>query len=193
MYITEGDVENFLLQDIDGSYSDFVSTVISAVGDYIDRYCGTSFSNSSSADKYYDTFGTDELVIDPVQSISALTILDAQGNTEMTLTENTDYWLYPLNETIKSRIVLAGGKLAVFPERTRAVKITTVSGYATVPGPIKVAALKLVAKILEKGLKGGEASAESLGEYSIDYKEVDEVSESMQIKNVLDMYREIRI
>lgn len=193
-YITEGDVEKYLMQDIDGSYSQFLTDVIAMVTSYIEQYVGFSFENSASSDRYFDGTDTEELLIDPVQSITAVTVYDNQGHQLYTLTENTDYYLYPLNGSVKDRVILSGsGATTYFPEYGRSVKITGVWGYSTPPAAIKVAALKLVAKIVEKGLKGGEASAESLGEYSIDYKEIDETADPLGIKDILDMYRPIHI
>lgn len=192
-YITKGDIQNYMLQDIDTSFDSWIATVIEMVETYIDGYCGTSFNASGSSDYYYDGSGTDVLIIDPIQTISGLTIYDSQGNQEMTLTENVDYWLYPLNEDVKTIIKLAAGKLGHFPERTRVVKVTVVGGYADVPADIKLVALKLAAKILEKGLKGGQVSSESLGEYSVNYEKVDEAADALGINEVLDGYAPISI
>lgn len=193
MYITEGDLENYMLQDIDSTYSTFVADVITMVEDYINKYTGVDFENASSTERYYDGSEADELIIDDVQSVSAVTIYDTNGSQLHTLTENTDYFLYPLNETIKNRLVLTTGKIGVFPSYSRSIKVTGVFGFSTVPTAIKIAALKLAAKILEKGLKGGEASSESLGSYSIDYRELNDTADALGIFDILNMYRVRRL
>ena len=193
-YITEGDIENYMLQDIDSTYSAFVASVIAMVEDYINKYCGVDFENGSSADRYYDGSGSGELIIDEFQSISAVTIYDTNGQQLYTLTENTDYYTYPLNETVKNKLVLfSGGKLGIFPSWGRSIKVTGIFGFSAAPTAIKIAALQLAAKILEKGLKGGEASAESLGEYSIDYKEINDQADALGIFQILNMYRSTRL
>lgn len=190
MYITESDLENFILQDIDPSFSTWITSVISMVEAYVDQYCGTSFANAVSTTRYFDGSGIDELLIGPVQSVSSLKILDVNGNTEATLTASTDYYLYPLNETIKDRIKLSlGGQYQAFPGRTRSIEVTGIFGHSAVPGPVKLAAIQLAAKVINTGLRGGQVSSETLGSYRIDYREVDENAESLGIKETLNLYR----
>lgn len=193
--VTEGELEKYLLQDIDSSYSTFVSTVISIVEDYIEKYTGIDFENTTAGDRYFDGSGNDELTVDEFRSPTALIIYDIDGNQLFSLTENTDYYTYPLNDTQKNTIKLrkSSGKTTYFPAYDRAVKLSATFGFATVPNPIKLVALKLAGKILEKGLKGGEASAESLGEYSIDYKEINEHAESLGVFDILNQYRHVRL
>ena len=55
MYITEGDLEKYILQDIDASYSTWIATIIEYVGAYIDHYCDTTYVGSGTdTDRYYD-------------------------------------------------------------------------------------------------------------------------------------------
>lgn len=193
-YITESELENYIVQDIDNSMSAWISSVISQVETYIEKYTNVDFENSASADLYFDGSGDDVLFVGDYQSISAVVILNVDGSTLETLTVNTDYVLYPYNESTKNGIkLIIGGKRSTFPDWSRAVKVTGVFGYATPPNDIKLAALKLAAKTINDGLKGGQVSSESLGSYSVNYKDLDEVSESMGIKNILDQYRPITL
>lgn len=195
-YITEGDLENFILQDIDSSYSSWIATVITQVEAYIDEYCGTSFAGGSAGVvRYFDGSGQNEIFVGDYQASSEVKILNVDGNDLYELTEGTDFLAYPLNSTVKNSIHLmptgkAGGR---FPGYQRALKITGTFGYGSsnIPAPIKLAAMKLAAKIINEGLRGGQVSSESLGSYSIDYREVDEVAETMQIQDILNKYRPI--
>jgi len=190
MYITEGDIEKFLLQDIDSSYSTWITTIIGYVEDYVDKYCGTNFKDQGSGTRYYDGSGSAEINIDNLQSVSSVQILDADGNVEVSLTENTDFWLYPLNDSVKNKLV---SNTYVFPNRPRSLKVTGTFGYLTTPEPIKFAAIQLAAKIINQGLRGGQVKSENLGSYSITYRDIDEESESMGIKEILNQYREARL
>lgn len=188
-YITEGDLENHILQDIDSSYSAWITTIITMVEAYIEEYCGIDFENGTSSERFFDGTGDEEVFIGPVQSIGSVKILDTSGNTLSTLGSG-DWRLYPLNSSSPSIIKLSGGgSYSSFPGGDSRVSVTAVWGYATPPLPIKMAAIQLAAKLINEGLRGGQVSAESLGSYSIDYREVDEVSESMGIKNTLNLYR----
>ena len=193
-YLTEGDLENFILQDIDSSFSTWIASVIAQVKEYIDNYCGTDFSNSTAASRYFNGDGGDILNVGDFQSISELLLLDLDGKTMATLVENTDFFTLPYNETVKNQIQLAtGGQYVLWPNWPRAVKITGIFGCATVPGPVKLAAIKLAAKIINEGLRGGQVSGESLGSYRIDYKATDESIESLGIKEILNQYRVITL
>lgn len=194
MYITEGDLENYLMQDIDASFSTFIASVITWVEDYINQYCGIDFENSVSATKYFDGSGDQDLLIGECQSLTEVLILDSDGNTLATLTENNDYWKYPYNETVFDTLKLVNtGQYTKWPARARAAKITGIFGRASVPNPIKIAACQLAAKIVNQGLRGGQVSAEKLGSYSINYREMDESAESLGIKDILNQYRAITL
>lgn len=191
---TEGDIENYTAIDIDSSFSTWITFLIAAVTEYVEKYCGIDFENTASAEKYYDGPGTNELLIDEAQSLSALVIYDIDGNQIHSLTENDDYYLYPLNDDIKNRIVLTRtGKITNFPSWNRSIKATGVFGHASVPTPVKLVAIKIAAKFLEKAVKGGEADSEKLGDYTIDYKEIDEQVETLGIKEILNQYRAVRL
>lgn len=193
-YTTEGDLENLLLQDIDSSYSSWITAVIAAVEAYIDQYCGTTFADSGSSTKYYDGTGTDEIVVDEYQSITSVDVLDETGNVEQSLTADTDFWSYPLNDGVKNRLKLSqSGKLSNFPNRPRALKIVATWGRLAVPGPIRMAAAKLAAKVINEGLRGGQVKSENLGSYSITYKDIDEKAGAMEIYNILNMYRNLSL
>ena len=191
MYITEGDLEKLILQDIDSTYSSFISSIIDYVGEYIDQYCGTNYKTDSGSDtRYYDGSGSDELNVDGFSAITSISILDVNGNVETTLA-TTDWYAYPLNSTQNNKIILSdGGALGSFPDRIRSVKIIgTFGSSSAVPGPIKLAALELAAKVINVGLKGGQTSSESLVSYSVNYRDVDEEAESLGIKEILNQYR----
>ena len=192
-YITEGDLENHILQDIDSSYSSWIASIIGFVEEYIDKYCDTNFASSSAnVIKYFDGSGTDEIFIGDFQSLTSVQVLQADGNVESTLDADVDYWKYPLNEDIKNTLKLVPtGKYSSFPQRPRALKVTGTWGWDTVPGPIKMAAIKLAAQLINEGLRGGQVNSESLGSYSVSYKNLDDKADAMGVKNILDMYRPI--
>lgn len=195
MYITEGDLENMILQDIDASYSTWIAAVIAFVEAYVDKYCGTYYSTTTgAATKYYDGSGTEELQIDEFESITSVEVLNADGSVIATLTENSDFWTYPLNLTVKNTIKLSGvGAISEFPDQARAVKVVGSFGLSSVPAPIKLAAIQLAAKVINNGLRGGQVSSENLGSYSISYEKVDESADALGIKDILNMYREMRM
>ncbi len=192
-YITEGDLENYILQDIDASFSTWIASVIAGVESYIDNYCGTKFANTGIAeDRYYDGSGSDELILGPVQSVSAVVFLTLLGDTYATLSTD-NYILYPQNSEVNdTKYILKlrhGSFYSNFPNYPRSVKITGIFGTTTPPLAVKMAGIKLAAKIINDGLRGGQVSRETLGSYSVIYEKVDEVSGAMEIKEILNQYR----
>lgn len=192
MYITEGDLEKFILQDIDSTFSTWITTIIGFVEDYIDKYCDTDYSGSGSdTDRYYDGNGTESLIIDDVTDVTAVYFLDGHGNVIHTVPTN-GWYKAPYNASVYNRLELNNNaEYSVFPEGTRSVKVTGMFGHSTVPAPVKYAGIQLCAKIINEGLRGGQVSSENLGSYSISYRQVDEAAESMGVKDILNMYRRV--
>jgi hypothetical protein len=193
-YLTQGDLQNYILQDIDASFSTWITSVIAQVEAYIDNYCGTDFANAAAGTRYFDGSGNDVLVVGDFSAITEVKILDTDGADMATLAKDTDYFEYPYNETIKNSLHIAiGGQYALWPDWQRAVKVTGVFGYVTIPDPVKLAAIQLAAKIINEGLRGGQVSGETLGSYRIDYRQTDEKIESLGIKEILNQYRAITL
>lgn len=194
MYITEGDIEKLILVDIDATHSTFIDSIIDKVEGYIDHYCGTNFATAAgAATKYYDSYGSDEIIVDPFTAITSIKILDVNGNAERTLS-TSDYYLYPLNDPTKTVIKLSdGGQVGIFPERLRSIEIVGTFGPTTVPQPIQLAAMKLAAKIINEGLRGGQIGSETLGSYSVSYRDLDESVDSLGIKEILNQYRSVAL
>ncbi len=189
-YHTEGDLENIKLQDIDSSFSTWISSVIAMVEAYIDQYTGRNFSGTSgSGTKYYDLSESDEVTVDPFTAITSVKILDIDGNTERTL-ETTDYFLYPLNDSLQYTIKLRSGS---FPERSKGLEVIGTFGYTSVPLPVKLAAIKLSSRIVDEGLRGGQVGSESLGDYSIDYKDINDEADALGVKEILNQYRTVEM
>ena len=192
-YLQESDLENLILEDIDPSFSTWITSVIAMVQSYIDQYCETTFENAAAATKYFDGSGSNEIYVGDIQSVSEILIFDTTGAQIQSLS-NSDYSLYPYNESVKSIIKLSpGGSYRPFPGWAHAVKVTGVWGYATVPGAIKLAAIKLAAQIINQGLKGGKVSQENLGSYTVSYEKVDETVDVLGIREILNQYRKINL
>jgi len=128
------------------TYDDIIMLDIEAVKEFIDLYCNRSF-DSTAETRYYDGAGS-TLYIDDLASISGVSdgiFLDEDGDRtyEITLTA-TDYIMYPLNSTPKTKIVIdtVNGSYGAFaPGVRKGVKITATWGYATVPADVKKAAV----------------------------------------------------
>lgn len=197
-YTNKGNIQAYLNVDIASSFDAQIDGWIAAVKLWIDRYTGKSFEVSATeTTRYFDTYGGNSVFVDSFTGTpTSVQILDSNGNAMDTLTEGmaNDYMMYPLNSTEKNEIVLSrGGRRSSFGGGNSRLKITALFGYTAVPADITLVATKLVSKIVEKGLKGGQLSSVSLGDFTSSFQKIDEEADEMGITAVLDSYREIAI
>jgi len=139
-YCTLAEVKDAL--DITGtSLDDLLSDLIQAATGDIDGYCHRSFA-LTSATKYYDGC-KDRLIVDDLVSVTTLKLdEDGDGTYEETLA-TTDYLLCPYNETPYWMILLSEqSDYASFAEGVlKGVEIIGTWGYASVPEPVRQAAV----------------------------------------------------
>jgi len=188
-YSTKSKIENYLQVNIDDSIASFVEDWINWVTRYIDNYTGTTFESATET-KYYDTRGTTRLFIDDCISVSSVQFLRYNGSVEASLTENTDYWLYPLNRTTKNEIRLNPyGKYSRFYSGSKRLKVTGNFGVSSsVPPDIEMVATQMVGDIIKQS--SGEAkvvTAETLGDRSVTYEKAE--SFIVPYQKILDLYR----
>jgi len=199
MYIEKSSIEDYLLIDIDGSMDVTINKWISAAENYVEIYTGRKFENTEDQPKYYDGPGGRTLYIDDFITITSIVTLDLDGVTvDDTLTENTDYFVYPLNDSPKHILKLApeGSNLAKWPKGKKRIKVVADFGYATdVPEDVKLVVTQLVSEIVNVGRQGSEGgiSQESLGDYSVTYGSIDEIAMRLGIKPILDSYKLLQL
>ena len=192
-YANEGNLENYLTIDVDNSFSSQITDWAEAVDLYIDKYTNRSFADSGSEVRYFDGNGGREIDIDIFSSLSSVQILGVTSDdVSHTLTEGkeNDYIIYPYNDNPKYRLILTKtSAVQAWPTSPRRIKITGSWGETAVPKDIELAATILLAGIVEKGLKGGTVLSEDLGDYSVTFKNVDDISSVMGVKDILDKYK----
>jgi hypothetical protein len=193
MYTTEDKIEKYMMIDIDSSMSSQLTQWITAAQLYIDKYTGKvgGFDASVASAKYYDGNGKSEIDIDEFISLSSVQLLELDSDdVEWTLVEGKteDFITYPYNTTPKYRLTLMpGSQIGAFYEGKKRIKVTGIWGNSTVvPADIELAATMLVAEVIEKGLKGGKISSETLGDYTVSF---DNVNVSIDVKRILDRYK----
>lgn len=205
-YATEGDIEKFLLHDIDSSFSGQVTTWLALAKEWIDNYCNTTFEEVASSVRYFDGNGSPDLPVDEFHGNPVVKLLDSSGNTIETLTEGTDFVCYPLNNTVKNSLSFTGPSGLIsdrqlidgesgrgWPRGTKSVSVEVTWGHSAVPEAVKQAAIQIVARILNQGLRGGDVKAESLGSYSVTYQDIDETAMALGLKSLLFPYKVIDV
>jgi len=177
--------------------STVLPTWITAVEKYIEKFTGRVFIKDEVLTKVYDGNGKTELLIKDLLTLSKIEFLDEDANTDTTLDGDHDWYLYPENETPKTKIILNPENTGrVFVRGYQNIKLTGTFGYSVdVPEDIKLAATKLVVGFVQEFDKKtiGDIKSEALGDYSVTYTDIDKNANFLGIKSILDSYRSIPI
>lgn len=175
-YTTEEIIENYILNDIDPSFSTQIDSWIEAIENIIDNETGRNFiADASASARVFDGDGTPELLIDDCVEITLVEAgNDDYGGTFSTIaaTGADRYFTDPANHTAK------GVPITKLTTRSRYwltgkqnQRITAKWGYsAAVPADIQFATTVFVAGILNQHRQGGdEIKSERIGNYTVTY------------------------
>jgi hypothetical protein len=202
-YTTEADVENYILHDIDETFSAQLDTWISGVEQMIEKLTGRVFiADDTATARVFDGDGTPELLIDDAIAVTIVESgLDEYGSSFQTVaaTGADRYFLEPNNYAAKglpiTKVSLSARSFSAGKQNNR---VTAKWGYSEeVPDAIKFAATVFVAGILNQHRQGGdEIKSESIGNYSVTYNS-DSQSNSWadfdRAKEILQSYRKLNI
>jgi len=194
-YTDEGQIEKYIGAELPKSLDAQLALWITAITNWIDNYVGFSFENDTAEDRYFNALGGKDLIVDKYHDLVSITTLDVDGDSDVSL-DITTVAEYPLNEDAKDYIhLLANAGIGRWPNRDYSVKINASFGYSdTPPEDIKLCATRLMAHLLNTRLKGGDnVTEESLGDYRVNYGEVDEAADVLGVKNILDQYRNLSL
>ena len=183
-YTNEQNIENYLLQDIDSSFSTQLNTWITAMEKYIDNLTGRNFvadAEGSETTKVYDGNNSAKMNIDDFLTITVLTIDEAAVTVD-------DWYLYPNNETAKYQIIL---KSNYFTAGLQNISITGRFGYsAAVPEDVQFACTVLVAGILNYSNNSkGKVRSETIGSYSVSYATEKDWQDFKRAEGILAAYK----
>ena len=138
-----------LFEMSDETYDEVLGAMLSAASRLIDKYVG-GFENcfyptTDAQTRYFDGNGEEGLWIDPLLTITTVSVSEGGGRSSTSYTDwtlNTDYYAYPYNSTPYEKLLVdndAGSK-GNWGTTSKGVKITGVWGYAlTPPADIKQA------------------------------------------------------
>ncbi|MFZ3032256.1 MAG: hypothetical protein WA082_04425 [Candidatus Moraniibacteriota bacterium] len=179
-YTTRAKIENYLLIDIDSSFHDQVDAWIEEVEAYIDTKTGRNFVadpeesgvDAGASTRRFDGDGTNKQIIDDCVEVTSVKLSDEDDPLEL-----EDYVLYPANAQALSRPVpytlirLLSGAFPSYPPQGIYVKARW--GYSELaPKDIQTVATVLVAGIINYSWNAeGEVKSESIGRYSVTYKD----------------------
>lgn len=211
-YVTKQEVKNYLGITWTAGLDTFIDTLIDAAQSFVEGFTGRTFLAPDPDDdvtRYYNGNGRERLPIEDLRSITSLTV---DG---IALTQNTDYYLYPLNAAADgepyTRIELVQPNTSfsnqnprsghsipyVFEELQRNVVVVGKWGYsATPPSDIKVAVMKLVGGIIKENIGDSdlrEVTEETLGEYSTSFAKIKDIAHALDIQTLLGDYKKGKV
>jgi hypothetical protein len=193
-YTNKSNVENYLMIDIDTAFDIQINSWITSAETYIKNYTNRTFGPTNET-RYFDGSGKSEQFVDSFTGSPVVLILVLNSSDiEYTLTEgiDDDFIVYPYNEITKFKLIMTtNSQIGYWPTGKKRIKITADFGIgSSIPKDIELVATKMVADIIQKGLKGGQVSSESLGDYSVSFdNQFDENAMGLEIKQILDKYR----
>jgi len=186
-YTTRPAIENYLLITIDSGFYNQINEWIEEIESYIDKKTGRNFlADSTASARLYDGTNTRELLIDDCVAITELKI-DAD------VIATDQYTLYPENAIVKgipiTKIKLIGSTFPKYPEQINSVKAKW--GYSSaIPKDITTVATILVAGIINYSLNAdGEVASETIGRYTVSYKDEKQWQDFERVGEILKYYR----
>ena len=179
-YTTKLDVQNYLLKTIGTSFDTALTSHIAAMSGYIDEAVGYPLYRTAENERRYDGTGNNFLKIDPVHTISAVTV---GGETITTIQR-------PYNTDTKTELVL---ELATFPKGMANVSVTGIHSLkAELPEQIKWACTVLVALTVQQVDEQREGvQSEKIGDYSVTYQDQKQRGDLIRAKEIINSFRPI--
>ncbi len=125
-------------------WDEYLDTLLAAAREAIDKHTGQNFlETNTDVIRYFDGNGTKVLAIDEATAITLVRVdINLDNTWSITLVEDVDFTLYPLNTQPKNSMVIRSISklLNVFPNQPRAVEVTGTWGYSQIPDLVAQAA-----------------------------------------------------
>jgi len=188
-YTSRAKIEDYMLITIDATFHARVDKWIEDMENYIDRMTGRNFvADAEESDREFDGTGTRKLVIDDAVEVTDVQLAIGDSDT----VDPDDLVKYPANYASKgvpiSRLEM---RSAIFPRGQQNITVSGKWGFSEeTPGDIEMAATVLVAGIINFAHQSdGEVQSETIGRYSVTYKDDRQWADFERVPEVLKSYR----
>jgi hypothetical protein len=189
-YTNKTKIEAFLGKTITESLDD----IINSVEKYIDNYTGRNFKADTIASaRVYNGDNTQNLLIDDCISITKVEQANDQYGDSLSEITESNYKLLPLNYAAQGlpirKIHL---RSSIWGVGVGNHQITAKWGFSlTAPDDIVWVATFLASTVYQTGINGnvGGVSSERIGEYSVNFKNENELSEFKKAEDILNNYK----
>jgi len=198
-YTSVTKIENYLLTDIAVGFVYQIDEWIEVIKAYIDKYTDRNFiADTTASYKTYEIESKEATAIgDYKQTIRELIIDDCVEVEELQIDDEivstSNYLLYPINSLPKTRIKLKDISGLSFTKGEQNIKVKAKWGSSVdCPPDISFVATVLVAGIVNYSLNAeGEVKSESIGGYSVTYKDEKQWQDLERAKEILQGYKKI--
>lgn len=173
-------VSNYLLINIDGSFSLQLAEWIAGMSRHMDQYCGRTLVSETPSTRKFDGNGRQELVIDEVNTINEVRVSD----TVVTPLQ------YPANTNPKYQLVLESD---LFPAGRQNVEVDGIfAKFAALPLDLKFACTVLVAGIVNANKnQNSDVKSERIGQYTITFKDEQHRADYLRAMQILGTHKRI--
>lgn len=191
-YCTVDDLENFLLKDVSTGFEDQIEFWIRATTKLMDTMANRRLvapvvgSGDVYETYYYNGDNTSYLLIDDCQSIQKVEISDTWGE-DLEEIDTANYLALPKNAPHRA-ITLRNN---IFTTGQQNIAITGNFGlFKTIPDDIRLACAIITAGIVNAQEKGAnDKTSESIGNYSVSFKDKDDLTTFQNSVNTIMSYR----
>lgn len=210
-YVTQTEIKQYHGITWNSALDDFITSLELGVVKYVEKLTGRKFKApdpDTATTRYFNGNDDTRLAIDDLRELSSLVV------DNVTLTANTDFYLYPLNAVAdgepytrieliqpETRLLNSNPRVQnaapyIFDRAQRNIAVTGKWGYsATPPADIKVAVLKLVGALIKENIGDTdlrEVKSETLDAYSVTYESISSIANKLGVDSILQLYTKKR-
>lgn len=192
-------IENYLLVEIDIGFKDQVEEWIAQMEKYIEQETGRVFiADSDASVKKFQVEPFSPITIGDYRALPKELFIDecvevAELKIDGEVISSDNYLFYPANELPKTRIKLTDASGLVFSRGEQNIEVKAKWGYSVeCPDDISFATTILVAGTINfAGEMAGEIKSESIGSFSVTYKDEQGWQDFNRVKEILQKYTKI--
>lgn len=183
-----------------------IKLLINMATDYIESQTGRRFVSVVHTQEEYDGTGNNQLQLKafPIISFTKLEVNNASDNSDSwSEISSSDYWadtntgiitrtssFLDFDESVDGEETLSE---TIFDKGKNKYRATYTSGYSTIPYDLQYACMTLVGQLLNTG-GGSGIKSESLGDHSITYQDITELTGGVKggiLEDIIQKYRDI--
>src|SRR3990172_4826514 len=187
-YTNQENIEAYLDRELTDAEATLLDFIVEYISNFIKSYTNRNWldlavggeEDLEVTNKVYDGNGYKELFTDDFTSLDEVRILDSQGDVYLTLDDDSEFVLFPHNETTKESIYLRN---YIFPTTTAGVEVDAIFTSGEVPSGVIAISSMLCGKFFIKG-ETKNLKSEDIEGYR--YTLTDSTEQDNEVKSALE-------